>query len=162
MGEATLKSVVRPLAEKLDQIDAKCKSLAERSAVEALREAFVQNLLKLRDGLGEQHTALGGGLRQLQELLPQYFNALPQYFTAIQQQVAALQQRVDGGLRAIVEELRPPEPEPSADAGPRRRLATGHPRPAAGRQPRPGSPSGNSSSAACWPASPRPCAWWAT
>jgi hypothetical protein len=114
LSEAALKSAVRPLADKLDQVDAKCKSLAERpAAVEALRDAFVQNLVKVRDGLSEQHTALGGGLRQLQELLPQYFNALPQYFTAIQQQVAAVQQRVEAGLRAIAQELHPPEPEPS-------------------------------------------------
>jgi hypothetical protein len=114
LSEAALRSAMRPLAEKLDQVDAKCKSLGERPAgVEALRDALLQNLVKLRDGLSEQHTALGGGVRQLQEILPQYFNALPQYFNAIQQQVAAVQQRVETGLRAIVQELHPPEPEPS-------------------------------------------------
>jgi len=113
-GEAALKSGVRPLGEKLDQVDAKCKSLSERlAALDALRDAVAQNLVKVRDGLSEQHTALGGGIRQLQEVLPQYFNALPQYFSAIQQQVATVQQRVETGLRAIAQELHPPEPEPS-------------------------------------------------
>jgi hypothetical protein len=110
-SSADLKTVLRPLMEKLEQVDAKCKSLA---AIDALKEAFVPSLVKVRDGLSEQHSAIGGGVRQIQEVLPQYFNALPQYFTALQQQMATVQQRTEAGLRTIVEILRPPEPAGSA------------------------------------------------
>ena len=108
VGEAALKSAVRPVVEKLEQMDARFKTL------DALKEAFVPSLTKVRDALSEQHGALNTGLRQLSELVPQYFNALPQYFNAIQQQVAAAQQHVDSGLRTIVEILRPPESEGSS------------------------------------------------
>ncbi len=71
-------------------------------------------ITKLRDSQAEQHNALGAGIRQIGELVPQYFNALPQYFTAIQQQVVAAQQHADAGLRAIIDILRPPQPETPA------------------------------------------------
>jgi hypothetical protein len=108
VSEAAVKTAVRPVVEKLEQMDARFKTL------DALKEAFVPNLVKVRDALSEQHGALNTGLRQLSEIVPQYFNALPQYFNAIQQQVAAAQQHVDAGLRTIVDILRPPETDSSA------------------------------------------------
>ena len=111
VSEGALKSAVRPVLEKLEQVEAKFK------AVDALKEAFVPSLAKVRDALSEQHGALGTGLRQLSEVVPQYFNALPQYFTAIQQQVAAAQQHADAGLRTIIDILRPPETEASGSVG---------------------------------------------
>ncbi len=105
VSEAALKSAVRPVAEKLDQFDAKFK------AIDALKEALVPAITKLRESHAEQHNTLGAGVRQIGEMVPQYFNALPQYFTAIQQQVVAAQQHTDAGLRAILDILRPPQQE---------------------------------------------------
>ena len=96
------------MAEKLDQFDARLKS------IDALKEALVPAITKLRESHTEQHNTLGAGIRQIGEMVPQYFNALPQYFTAIQQQVVAAQQHADAGLRAIIDILRPPQPEASA------------------------------------------------
>jgi hypothetical protein len=111
VSEAALKAAVRPVAERLEQVDARLK------AIDALKEALVPAIAKLRESHGEQHTTLGAGIRQIGEMVPQYFNALPQYFTAIQQQVVASQQHFDAGLRAIMEILQPPQPETPA-AGP--------------------------------------------
>ena len=108
LSEAALKSAVRPVAEKLDQFDARLKT------INALKEGLVSALTKLRDSQAEQHNAQGAAIRQLSELVPQYFNALPQYFTAIQQHVVAAQQHADAGLRTIIEILRPPQPEKPA------------------------------------------------
>ena len=110
VSEAVLKSAVRPVAEKLEQFEGKLKS------IDTLKDALVPAITKLRDAQAEQHNTLGASLRQLGELVPQYFNALPQYFTAIQQQVVAAQQHADAGLRAIIEILRPPQAE-AASAG---------------------------------------------
>jgi hypothetical protein len=110
-SEAAVKSALRPLTEKIEQLDVKFKAL------DALKEAFVPNLVKVRDALSEQHGVIGNGIRQLTDVVPQYFNALPQYFTAIQQQVAATQQHLDAGIRAVVDLLRPPEAEASAGLG---------------------------------------------
>ncbi len=104
VSEAALKSVVRPVGEKLEQVEGKLKS------IDALKDALVSAITKLRDAHAEQHNTLGAGIRQLGEMVPQYFNALPQYFTAIQQHVVAAQQHADAGLRAILEILRPPPP----------------------------------------------------
>jgi hypothetical protein len=112
VSEAALKSAVRPVAEKLEQFEGKLKS------IDALKEALVAAITKIRDTHAEQHNAQSAGIRQLSELVPQYFNALPQYFTAIQQQVVAAQQHADAGLRAIIDILRPPEQETAASAGP--------------------------------------------
>ncbi|MGA2034717.1 MAG: hypothetical protein ABSG68_20915, partial [Thermoguttaceae bacterium] len=110
IGEAALKGAVKPLGERLEQLDAKLKALVERTtAIDALKEAFVPTLVKVRDGLGEQHVALGNGIRQIQQRV----DVLPQYFDALQQHMAALQQHVDGGLQHLFAQLRPPEPEPS-------------------------------------------------
>ena len=91
------------MAEKLEQFEARLKS------IDALKDALVPAITRLRDSQAEQHNALGAGIRQLGEMVPQYFNALPQYFTAIQQHVVAAQQHADAGLRAIIEILRPPQ-----------------------------------------------------
>jgi hypothetical protein len=105
VSEAALKSAVRPVGEKLEQFEGKLKS------IDALKDALVAAMTKLRDAHSEQHNTLGAGIRQLGEMVPQYFNALPQYFTAIQQHVVAAQQHADAGLRAILEILRPPQKE---------------------------------------------------
>ncbi|MGO9108034.1 MAG: hypothetical protein ACLP9L_02265 [Thermoguttaceae bacterium] len=109
-GEAALKSAVRPVAEKLEQFEARLK------AIDGLKEALVAAITKLRDSHTEQHNTQSAGIRQIGEMVPQYFNALPQYFTAIQQQVVAAQQHADAGLRAIIDILRPPQQE-TASAG---------------------------------------------
>jgi hypothetical protein len=108
VSEATLKSAVRPVAEKLDQFAGKLKT------IDALKEAIVPAITKLRESHAEQHNAMTAGIRQIAEMVPQYFNALPQYFTAIQQHVVAAQQHADAGLRAIIDILRPPQPEAAA------------------------------------------------
>jgi pyrroloquinoline quinone (PQQ) biosynthesis protein C len=108
LSDAEIKSALRPLAEKLEQFDAKLK------AIDALKEAVVAAVGKLRESHSEQHITQSAGIRQISEMVPQYFNALPQYFTAIQQQVVAAQQHTDAGLRAIIDILRPPQPEASA------------------------------------------------
>ena len=41
-----------------------------------LKEAFVPTLVKVRDGLSEQHTALGGGIRQVQQQFDEGLRAL--------------------------------------------------------------------------------------
>jgi hypothetical protein len=107
-SEAAVKSAVRPVAEKLDQFESRLKS------IDALKEGLVSAITKLRDSQVEQHNAQGAAIRQIGELVPQYFNALPQYFTAIQQHVVAAQQHSDAGLRTIIEILRPPKPETPA------------------------------------------------
>jgi len=112
IGEAALKSAVRPVAEKLDQFEVRLKS------IDALKDALLPAIAKLRDSHVEQHNTLGTGIRQIGEMVPQYFNALPQYFTALQQQIGAAQQHADAGLRAIIEILRPSQPEAAASAGP--------------------------------------------
>ena len=125
VSEAALKSVVRPVGEKLEQVEGKLKS------IDALKDALVSAITKLRDAHAEQHNTLGAGIRQLGEMVPQYFNALPQYFTAIQQHVVAAQQHADAGLRAISKSfvLRHPQ------AGPRRRLPPNRPSAAIGKRP---------------------------
>ena len=111
VSETALKSAVRPVAEKIDQFEARLKS------IDTLKDVLIPAIAKLRDSHAEQHNTLGAGIRQLSEIVPQYFNALPQYFTAIQQQVVAAQQHADAGLRTIIEILRPPQKE-AASAGP--------------------------------------------
>ena len=105
VSEAALKSAVRPVVEKLEQFESRLKS------IDALKEGLVAAITKLRDSHTEQHNAQTAGIRQIGEMVPQYFNALPQYFTAIQQQVVAAQQHADAGLRAIIDILRPPQKE---------------------------------------------------
>lgn len=103
---------LRPIVEKLDQVDAKCKSLDE------LRSNFIPTLTKVRDTLleqqAQQHAQLGTGIRQIHDAIPQYLNTVPQYFAAIQQQVAAAQQQLGAGLQEVINILRPPQPEPTA------------------------------------------------
>ncbi len=100
-SEAAVKSAVRPVAEKID----------------ALKEALVSAITKLRDAHAEQHNTQSAGIRQLGEMMSPYLNAMAQYLPAIQQQVVAAQQHADAGLRAIIDILRPPKSEPdSADA----------------------------------------------
>ena len=108
LSEATLKATVRPVTEKIEQLEARFKS------IDNLKDALVPAITKLRDTHAEQHNTMGAGIRQLGEMVPQYFNALPQYFTAIQQQVVAAQQHADAGLRTIIEILRPPQAENTA------------------------------------------------
>jgi hypothetical protein len=105
---------LRPLAEKLDQVDAKCKSLADKATLEEFKNGFIGALAKVRDGLTEQHTQLGVGIRQIHDGTAQYFNAIPQYFTAVQQQVAAAQQQIAAGIHEVINILRPPQPEPTS------------------------------------------------
>ncbi len=82
-------------------------------SIDALKDALTPAITKLRDAQTEQHNSQSAAIRQLAELVPQYFNALPQYFTAVQQQVVAAQQHADAGLRAIIDILRPPQNESS-------------------------------------------------
>ena len=88
-----------------------------KSAIDALKDALVPAITKLRDTQTEQHNTQSTAIRQLAELVPQYFNALPQYFTAVQQQVVAAQQHADAGLRAIIDILRPPQTEAEPAVG---------------------------------------------
>jgi hypothetical protein len=104
-----LEQVAAAIARAASAAPAATAAPAE-GAAPAVGEAALK---KVRDGLSEQHTAIGGGIRQIQETLPQYFSALPPYFTALQQQVAAVEQRLNAALRSVVEQLRPPEPEPA-------------------------------------------------
>ncbi len=108
-SETAGKLTLRPAAEKIEQLEARLKS------IDALKDALVPAITKLRDAQTEQHNSQSAAIRQLAELVPQYFNALPQYFTAVQQQVVAAQQHADAGLRAIIDILRPPQTE-AADA----------------------------------------------
>jgi hypothetical protein len=63
--------------DKLDQLDARLKTLAEKAAaIDALKEAFVPTLVKVRDGLSEQHAALGNGIRQVQQQFDEGLRAL--------------------------------------------------------------------------------------
>ncbi len=110
VSEAALKSAVRPVAEKLEQFEGKLKS------IDALKEALVPAITKLRESHVEQHNTLNASIRQIGEMVPQYFNALPQYFNAIHQHVVAAQQHADAGLRTIIDILRPPQPEAEASA----------------------------------------------
>ncbi len=98
VSEATLKSAVRPMAEKID----------------GLKEALVSAITKLRDAHSEQHNAQSAGIRQLGEMMSPYLNAMAQYLPAIQQQVVAAQQHADAGLRTIVDILRPPQSAPDS------------------------------------------------
>ena len=111
-GEASSKAASGSVMEKLDQLDARFKALSEKAAaIDALKEAFVPTLVKVRDGLSEQHAALGGGIRQVQ-------------------------QQFDEGLRALGRHApagHRPFPAAAGSRLPGRRLAGGHPRPRAGR-----------------------------
>jgi hypothetical protein len=104
-NDATLKADARPNAEKVEQLEARLKS------IDGLKDALVPVITKLRDAQTEHHNTQTASIRQLAELLPQYFNALPQYFSAIQQQVMTAQQRAEAGLKAIIDILRPPQQE---------------------------------------------------
>ena len=76
-GDASSKAVSGSVLEKLDQLDAKFKALGEKAAaIDALKEAFVPTLVKVRDGLSEQHAALGGGIRQVQQQFDEGLRAL--------------------------------------------------------------------------------------
>ena len=103
-SEAALKSALGPVHEKLDHLEAKFKALNEKAAaIDALKEAFIPSLIKVRDGLGEQHAALGGGIRQVQQQFDEGLRAL------------------DATLQHIAMQLQPPpapEPEPAGYAAP--------------------------------------------
>ena len=71
-------------------------------------------IAKLRDSQTEQHTVRPRAFANLPSWCRSIFNALPQYFNAIQQQVMAAQQHSDAGLRAIIDILRPPQPDSSS------------------------------------------------
>ena len=118
-------------------------------------------ITKLREAQTEQHNTQAASIRQLAELVPQYFNALPQYFTAIQQQVMAAQQHSDAGLRAIIDILRPPQAESaSGDAavgGDWQEALLGGELRTTGRSPR----TKIACSAACSAAIRRRAGWWA-
>ncbi len=108
VSEAALKSVVRPVGEKLEQFETRLKS------VDALKEGLVAAMAKIRDANAEQHNAQSASIRQLGEMVSPYLNAMAQYLPAIQQQVVAAHQQADAGLRTIIDILRPPEREPSS------------------------------------------------
>jgi hypothetical protein len=76
-GDASSKGASGSVLEKLDQLDARFKALSEKAAaIDALKEAFVPTLVKVRDGLSEQHAALGGGIRQVQQQFDEGLRAL--------------------------------------------------------------------------------------
>ena len=121
-SETAGKCDASPGGRKDRAIEARLKS------IDALKDALVardHQTPRCADRAAQSQSA---AIRQLAELVPQYFNALPQYFTAVQQQVVAAQQHADAGLRAIIDILRPPQTE----AAMRRRTRCG---PATGRRP---------------------------
>ncbi len=76
-GEVSSKAASGSVLEKLDQLDARFKALSEKAAaIDALKEAFDPTLVKVRDGLSEQHAALGGGIRQVQQQFDEGLRAL--------------------------------------------------------------------------------------
>ena len=156
VSEAALKSAVRPVAEKLEQFDARLKS------IDALKEALVPAITKLRDAHAEQHNTQSAGIRQTRrDGAASISTPWPQYFTAIQQQVVAAQQHADAGLRAIIDILRPPQPEAGfRRAGRRRRLARGPLGRRTGPQSGPERSIRTSCSTACSAAIRGPAAWW--
>ena len=109
VSEAAVKSAIRPVAEKLEQFDARLKS------IDGLKESLAPALAKLRDAQAEQHNTQNAGIRQLGEMMTPYLNAMAQYLPAIQQQVVAAHQHADAGLREILNILRPPQPEAAAE-----------------------------------------------
>ena len=101
VGEASLKSALQPVQEKLDHLDAKFKTLNEKAAaIDALKEAFIPTLVKLRDGLSEQHAALGGGIRQVQQQFDEGLRAL------------------GATLQTIAMHVEPPPPVPQQEFAP--------------------------------------------
>ena len=77
VADAAAKGALQSVQEKLDQLDAKFKALSEKAAaIDALKEAFIPTLVKVRDGLSEQHAALGGGIRQVQQQFDEGLRAL--------------------------------------------------------------------------------------
>lgn len=95
ISEETIKAALRPLMERLDQLDARFKAFATPAAGnpnEALNTAMGQlrqGLAETRQAVAEQKEAIAGAFRQLW------------------QQVESIPGRV-------AESLRPPEPDPSA------------------------------------------------
>lgn len=91
-SEGTLNAALRPLQERLDQVDAKLKALAQRPAEGVPEDSIGPALAQIRDGLNQQYAALAEGIRQVHGSL-------------------------NAGLQNLQELLRPAEPEPPA-AGP--------------------------------------------
>jgi hypothetical protein len=95
VGEETLKAALRPLLERIEQIDARVKALAAPAAGnvnEALTAALGQirqGLAETRQAVAEQKETVAGAFRQLW-------------------------QQVEGLPPRVAESLRPPEPDPSA------------------------------------------------
>jgi hypothetical protein len=91
VSDAAVKSALRPVEEKLDQVESKLRAVFDKTAgLDSLREAFVPTLVQVRDALAER---IGSGIQQLQ------------------QQLGALGPQFDARLRTIADQLRPPQPE---------------------------------------------------
>ena len=86
-GEETLTSALRPLQEKLDQLDAQLKSIAA--------------------GAGGPDATLNAALGHLGA-------EINGHHQAVTGAVAQLQQRLDAGIQFLTEQLRPQEPDQSA------------------------------------------------
>ena len=81
------------------------KALSEKAAaIDALKEAFVPTLVKVRDGLSEQHAALGGGIRQVQQQFDEGLRALG---SMLQPVVAHFQPPPEGRRRSPATGRRP-------------------------------------------------------
>jgi len=87
-GEESLRAALRPLQDRLDQIEARLKSLAPPAGANA-SETLGPLLLQLQGTITEQKEALAAAFRQLW-------------------------QRVDQGLAEIAQYVRPPETDDSA------------------------------------------------
>ena len=132
VSEAALKSAVRPVGEKLEQFEAKLKS------IDALKEALVAAITKLRDSHAEQHNAQSAGIRQLGEMVPQYFNAMAAVLHG--HPAASGRRPAARRCRAAGDPRNPSSAAARGGAGRarrRRRLARGPPGRRAGPQPGP-------------------------
>ena len=87
--EEELRAALHPMQEKLDQVDAKLKSLVDKAAGAGSEDAPGPTLLQVRDAVNQQLGALADGIRQLQ-------------------------QRLDAGLQEVADLLRPQQPEEPA------------------------------------------------
>jgi hypothetical protein len=91
LGEESLRSAVRPLLDRLDQIEGRLKSLPAPAPVANVVEALGPALTQVRGGLIEQKEAVTAAIRQLA-------------------------QRMDDGMAQLADYVRPKEPDESAVA----------------------------------------------
>ncbi len=112
ISESALKSAVRPVGEKLEQFEAKLKS------IDALKDGLVAAITKLRDSHAEQHNSQSAGIQQIAgivQTMPQSFNTVQQSFTGLWNGIHQLLQQNNANLlQGIHDIIHPPQPEPAA------------------------------------------------